>query len=1109
MANGPARRLYDELRTLKSRADQAALGAGTRPSSQSDMEKALRKPPYGIVNFRGQRLSEWLHDDFAQAKVPAPANSDAVWALAHYWSRQAGCETPARRHWADLVEAAQPNRSRVGAPDLRSRQLRGYLTAAARAAYEHPYPGILPGVGLPPLSSVYLRQRLQHDPHLRPAAGDPADEQRAPGRLVSTHEVLALPDSSIVVAGPGGGKSSLLRAWTTELAHPDADSPHPRLAPVLVQAATLTTRSTATSPMADPLPDALARAVTTELSQFGLTERLTGDFFRNPPMPQARWLVLIDGLDELASAADRQALLRSLAAHTADFPHLYRFIVATRPAPPNTLAHLGADARQYELLQFTPQDLPAVARNWFTALALPEPDRAVDSFLQALTRSGLKDPAGMPLMAAMLCQLFARNPDQPLPQGRGAVYTTFLDAMHRHHSLDGPGGLRTQMTLEMTRFGPSALTAAHHVLDQLPTLLDHLAWSRFFGDTAPTLHIIKSHRDAQGAPAIPQDVWDDFLTASLRRSGLLTRHGDDLDFLHQTFVEYCAARHTLGTHGATETSHHTQTRAPDTAQPHDTLSYTGFLVDLTPDWKSLPPEHSRPFTALLRTGSPTDAQYVAVLARLGTRLPEQLVHAALHALESSLGDPASSSLDEIETAEALERLGSPRGVEVLHNLAQAGDSSTTRRWAAEALAGIGDPRGLHLLNELAQEPEQRLHAAEALARLSDPRGFHHLDQLAGNSLAQLSSRVAAAEALARVGDARGIDYLNELACRTIADRLLPAEALARLGDVRGNTYLQELACGTTNSAQCRMDAVQALERTNRSLAMQALYAMACDTELRDSYRLWAIQELGLGVPEGTAHLGALAHNLQLAPKVQRWAAHALAGMGDSEGAEVLHDLACRTSHTARERWQAAQALIHIGDLRGHHLSQLLRRMALREVANQWSDAQIAQARDHPQPADRLAELALDTRVRPMVRIEAAQVMADLGDPRAADLLAHAAQDPTVSMANKVEAAQAMVELRDARAPQVLATLARDTTAGAVHRVRAARTLGEIDQPSAIECLDLLARDSTLGDAVREWAALALHRLDSLLAAHTLEILIRDTGMGLGRHLWTPGRHHTH
>ncbi|MGW6411740.1 hypothetical protein ACWF95_31755 [Streptomyces vinaceus] len=134
----------------------------------------------------------------------------------------------------------------------------------------------------------------------------------------------------VLLAGPGQGKSTLLRQFlrsaSRRLLTTEAGSASSTLFfPVLIRAGAL-----AGAPLLAP---ALAHAVTEEYGPFGLSEVLTEDFFRRPPCPGARWLVMVDGLDEVPDRTARLSLLDRLAREAGQMNTPYRFLVATRPCP--------------------------------------------------------------------------------------------------------------------------------------------------------------------------------------------------------------------------------------------------------------------------------------------------------------------------------------------------------------------------------------------------------------------------------------------------------------------------------------------------------------------------------------------------------------------------------------------------------------------------------------------------------------------------------------------------------------------------------------------------------------------------------------------------------
>lgn len=243
-----------------------------------------------------------------------------------------------------------PHKLRDVALRLTRPDLADYVRASRRAAQTHPYPGA-EWAGMPSLISVYVPQRLHRvtsesgDSSSRPAdrsAGDAADASALLGRT----------PVCLVLAGPGGGKSSLLRAVQAESAERWLAGEDEGPLGVTVPATAL---------LGSPLPSALASAATGQLATFALQRTLSEELFQSRPAQGTCWLVLVDGLDEITDRGDRQNLLRTLTNFAAEPDPLYRFIVATRPLPGKDLSILGHDVPRYQVAPFSRSELSHAA----------------------------------------------------------------------------------------------------------------------------------------------------------------------------------------------------------------------------------------------------------------------------------------------------------------------------------------------------------------------------------------------------------------------------------------------------------------------------------------------------------------------------------------------------------------------------------------------------------------------------------------------------------------------------------------------------------------------------------------------------------------------------
>ncbi|MFD7645803.1 hypothetical protein ACFV4P_34755, partial [Kitasatospora sp. NPDC059795] len=657
--------------------------------------------------------------------------------------------------------------------DSRVQRLAHYLAAAEGAVRDHPYAGALPGI-VPPLATVYVRQLARQED---PAVEDSASEARI-GVVAGPRpaaELLSQAETCVVVAGPGGGKSSLLRTYLANVVKGwQAGNVGPVLA-VLVPASAL---------LGVPLAEALARHANADLA--GLIERLPIELFAKRPHPRARWLVLVDSLDEITDAQARHSVLRTISAVANGLQaDQYRFVVATRPLPLAELNLLGRDTPHFQLEPFNRDDLHHVARAWFQAMDLPAPDATASRFLAAVDNANLAELARVPLMATMLCQLQANAPQQALPTTRGAVYDNFTALLHKRQYAPGA---RDVLRADLDGYGPGVTARAEDTLDHLPELIGHLATARFTGDTRPTLDILRDHPHTRRPARVPDDEWNDFLTAALCRSGLITRSASDFAFLHQTLLEHQAALHaTRDAQARAQTLGEVFSRPADHwSAPllrRENSSYAGFILHglLTPQ-DHIADQTAKTLTRLAspRGWTPMDwmprdwmvCEFLASQVRLRTALPSGAIDCLIHFAD----DSGLASRFRVDAAQALTEVKGHRetGTDRLASLADnPGLNASTRVYAAQALTGVEGHRkaGADRLINFADNPKldasTRVNAARALTEVEGYRkaGADRLINFADNPRLHASTRVNAARDLTEVEGYRkaGADRLINFA----------------------------------------------------------------------------------------------------------------------------------------------------------------------------------------------------------------------------------------------------------------------------------------------------------------------------------------------------------
>jgi hypothetical protein len=933
--------LYDELRALRARADAARRDAGLRPSSQDETERMLRGKPYSVADFRGQRLSDWLPDDFAKARTPAPGSLGAVVGLARLWSGQAGLPEPSVRYWADLLEAAQPPRPGRGrglpaTPGAEpARPLDDYLAAAVRAAREHPYPGVFPG-HTPPLAEVYVRQRVRLEDeqakpaetgalrpgvtaHLREPASPvvPVERPRRPAGRMSADEVLAGHRICVIVGSPGGGKTSLFRTHLIRAVEARERGELDTLLPVLVPAAALVGR---------PLAAALADAVTADLSSFGLLEKVPDDLFKRCPYEDVPWLVLVDGLDEITDPASRRNLLAALdQISEGSHGRHYRFVIASRPLPDWELAVLGPQAPIYELEPFTWADLHRVSVSWFRVLGLEDPDGVAERFADAIRRTRVFGLAKTPLMAALLCQLHGTSPDAPLPASRGDIYRRYVEQLIRRMQSADASGIQAQVQVTMARYGDEALADGWRTLELLPELISRLAAGLRDGSSRSVLDAVADLPGAECPKRVPTAVWREHLQALLQRSGLLVPRGGELFFFHQTVVEYLAAvAATRSTVASLETL--AALFGPRSSlrlfgrplaffrwawvPPDAEASFAGFVLDQCGPAREAVTRH---LLRLVRRGGLSGCEFLVSAIRLGTEIPPEVVEVVTellvdHAWKSGVSTHASyfrrgRDRARFENAFRAIRLLAALGTErAMRQLAViAGDDvldAAVRAKAAEAVADLDVAVAVRLLTGLALEPaldaRMRTTLAARTAALAPGQASELLARLARDATLPARDRVASVMILRTLDVPRSSTLLAELAADAGLNgysRVRSAGILAGAGEIRGIELLEELARATEIPVYVREESIRSLVEHGDSTARDVLSRLAADAALDPRVGIRAA-----GALAGSGDLGALPGLERIARQetsdnnVRISAAEILASLDRYDATALLEDL---------------------------------------------------------------------------------------------------------------------------------------------------------------------------------------------------------------------------
>ncbi|MFE3879482.1 NACHT domain-containing protein [Kitasatospora sp. NPDC059146] len=635
-------------------------------------------------------------------------------AVASLWSRaerQSRLAERARRHATRGAGVRNVEWTDIPLPDP---WLEDLLRSQAAAAEQFPYD--LLGVVRPPLSEVYVEQDVQPLPQGPEKPGQEA--ARRPHPSASTlAEALATHDHLFITGGPGTGKTTLGRHLVRQVARywlcEDEDGGAQPWYPSAVVAVRIASADL-------HLPQAWYRQLSEAVNRSGTqTEPVHHERFASRPHG-VRWLVVVDGLDEVSSPVIRHNALRKLAEQMPPGGH-FRFVITSRPLPQGELEPFEdlPGIGFYTLKGFDTDQQLAFAERWFRAQGSDDAAVHARRFLDEVDEAGLQEVLRVPLLATIAAAFRSRNPRAPLPRGRVDLYEAFLDQLRTAREGNRAVTKRFVERWEQRELGPMAAWLLEH-RDRLVT---HLAWARLKG--APETSLVGEARTWL-ADRLPSGLrWpegaDGELGQFLAQSGVLSFDGTELSFLHQSFAEFLAARDEapgipsdfpgLGPWAAAATS----------AGARNRMLFTCAL------WARRPGNDVGLIVRHLLAGELQHRVMALRLVTAGVPLGEALEQSVIDRLTDFAGDERSrfATSDAEVLAELSQLRGNRRLAARLRTVAQAeGLPPSLRTGAAAALANVASLRdGITALEGLASTgtPETVLLCCRHLASL-DPSG---------------------------------------------------------------------------------------------------------------------------------------------------------------------------------------------------------------------------------------------------------------------------------------------------------------------------------------------------------------------------------------------------
>ncbi|MGV9365342.1 NACHT domain-containing protein [Amycolatopsis sp. NPDC003731] len=433
-----------------------------------------------------------------------------------------------------------PLRSWAGRPEL-TRQLRDVLIAQHNATESLPYK--LLGVRQPELTKVYVHQTMRAqaaDRSVQPERRTAESERRSSGdpgeRTLTMTEALNRGGHLMITGEPGAGKSTVGYMYVQQISDywlGAEQGPPPIAEPML--------------PLRIPARALVENAAWGELLASGL-EAVLGRLLDEKPRPElltrralgARWLVFIDGLDEIVEPEARTQVIAALA-HRIRKSTDHRLVITTRPLPHSELQPLDrAGIDTVEILPFSPVELDEFARAWFRAQNPLTAAKRANDFVQQVRDSRLRELVRNPLQATITAITHTLEPDRPLPNSRIDLYERFMAYL-----LDETASRRDTFAelRRSARDDPARLALLDWLRQHRLDIVDQLAVHRLETESP----LIDAARDWVTArrPDLPEE-WQGDLGAVLASTGVFVQSEDELRFRHHSFAEFLAARSRAG-----------------------------------------------------------------------------------------------------------------------------------------------------------------------------------------------------------------------------------------------------------------------------------------------------------------------------------------------------------------------------------------------------------------------------------------------------------------------------------------------------------------------------------------------------------------------------------
>lgn len=271
-------------------------------------------------------------------------------------------------------------------------------------------------------------------------------------------------------------------------------------------------------------------------------------FSAPPPYRCGKWLLIVDGLDEIVEQETRDRLIADITRHADQAGSPYKFLVTSRPMKETGDLKSSAFAR-FVLLAFGKEQIDDFVRQWFNAVAPERADEMAAGFRAWLATGGMGDIVTSPSMLTIAAIVYQYT-DGALPNNRIKLYVAYTDIMFLRN-IQQPRGIGYALR--------NALNIGHAYGEAGQSLIGGLLVMQrsLFEEGALRLQsqteldfvalTIEMAEQAPWFPKIPEDIqaeprlMEPWIRELLRASGIVQENRQGFTFVHNTMREYLAA----------------------------------------------------------------------------------------------------------------------------------------------------------------------------------------------------------------------------------------------------------------------------------------------------------------------------------------------------------------------------------------------------------------------------------------------------------------------------------------------------------------------------------------------------------------------------------------